>query len=125
MARQVVATDRIAPAVGPFSAAVVLNGTLYSSGQIALDPETGKLVTGDVADQTRQVLRNLQCVLEAAGRTLADVVKANVYLADMDDFAAMNAAYERHFEAPFPARTTIEAARLPLGALVEIEIVAQ
>ncbi len=125
MTRQIVATDRIAPAVGPFSAAVVLNGTLYSSGQIALDPGTGKLVTGDVADQTCQVLRNLQCVLEAAERTLADVVKANVYLADMNDFAAMNAAYERHFEAPFPARTTIEAARLPLGALVEIEIVAQ
>ncbi len=125
MTRQIIATDRIAPAVGPFSAAVIVNGTLYSSGQIALDPETARLVAGDVADQTRQVLRNLACVLEAAGRTLSDVVKANVYLADMDDFAAMNDAYERHFEAPFPARTTIQAAGLPLGALVEIEIVAQ
>lgn len=125
MTRQAVATGKLAPAVGPFSAAVIVNGMLYSSGQIALDPETAELVTGDVADQTRQVLRNLECVLEAAGRTLADVVKANVYLADMNDFAAMNAAYERHFEVPFPARTTIQAARLPLGALVEIEIVAQ
>ncbi len=125
MTREIVSTDRLAPAVGPFSAAVILNGTLYSSGQIALDPDTARLVPGDVADQTRQVLRNLECVLEASGRSLADVVKANVYLADMDDFAAMNAAYERHFEAPFPARTTIQAARLPLGALVEIEVVAQ
>ncbi len=125
MTRQNISTNKIAPPVGPFSAAVVVNGTFYSSGQIALDPETARLVEGDVADQTRQVLRNLQCVLEAAGRTLADVVKANVYLADMDDFAAMNAVYEGHFETPFPARTTIQAARLPLGALVEIEIVAE
>ena len=125
MTRQIVVTDRLAPAVGPFSAAVIINGTLYSSGQIALDPETAQLVAGDVADQTRQVLRNLECVLKAAGRTLPDVVKANVYLADMSDFAAMNAAYECYFEAPFPARTTIQAARLPLGALVEIDIVAQ
>lgn len=125
MTRHIVFTDRIAPPVGPFSAAVVVNGIFYSSGQIALDPETARLVEGDVSDQTRQVLRNLQCVLEAAGRTLADVIKANVYLADMDDFAAMNAVYERHFEAPFPARTTIQAARLPLGARVEIEIIAE
>ena len=125
MTRQAVATDRTAPAIGPFSMAVIAHGMFYSSGQVALDPKTGRLVAGDVAYQTRQVLRNLACVLEAAGRTLADVVKANVYLADMNDFVAMNAEYESHFEAPFPARTTIEAARLPLGALVEIEIIAQ
>lgn len=125
MTRQAVTTDRTAPAIGPFSMAVIANGLFYSSGQVALDPATGQLVAGDVADQTRQVLRNLACVLEAAGRTLADVVKANVYLADMNDFAAMNAEYERHFKAPFPARTAIQAARLPLGALVEIEIVAK
>jgi 2-iminobutanoate/2-iminopropanoate deaminase len=105
--------------------AVIANGMLYSSGQVALDPATAQLVTGDVADQTGQVLRNIACVLEAAGCSLADVVKAKVYLADMDDFAAMNAAYERHFEPPFPARTTIQVARLPLGALVEIEVVAR
>jgi 2-iminobutanoate/2-iminopropanoate deaminase len=125
MTRQIVATSKLAPAVGPFSAAVVLDGRLYSSGQIALDPATGQLVTGDVADQTEQVIGNLAHVLEAAGRTLADVIKANVYLADVDDFAAMNAVYARHFEEPYPARTTIPAARLPLGALVEIEIVAR
>jgi 2-iminobutanoate/2-iminopropanoate deaminase len=125
MTRQTVTTDRVAPAIGPFSAAVIAHGMFFSSGQVALDPETARLVPGDVAIQTSQVLRNLRCILEAAGRTLADVVKANVYLADMNDFAAMNAEYERHFEAPFPARTTIQAARLPLGALVEIEIIAQ
>jgi 2-iminobutanoate/2-iminopropanoate deaminase len=124
MTRQIVATDRLAPALGPFSAAVTANGMLYSSGQVALDPATAQLVAGGVADQTSQVLRNIACVLEAAGCSLADVIKANVYLADMSDFDAMNAAYERHFEAPFPARTTIQAARLPLGALVEIEAIA-
>ena len=125
MTRQIVATDRLAPPLGPFSAASIANGMLYSSGQVALDPATGQLAAGDVADQTSQVLRNIACVLEAAGCSLADVVKANVYLADMKDFAPMNAAYERHFEAPYPARTTIQAARLPLGALVEIEVVAR
>ena len=125
MAKQIVMTDRLAPAVGPFSAAVIVDGTLYSSGQIALDPQTGQLVDGGLTDQTSQVLRNIACVLEAAGCGLADVVKANIYLADMSDFAAMNAVYESHFEAPFPARTTVQAAKLPLGALVEIEVIAR
>ena len=125
MTKLIVTTDKLAPAVGPFSAAVIVDGTLYASGQIALDPETAQLVDGDVADQTRQVLRNIECVLDAAGSSLADVVKANVYLADMNDFAAMNAAYQAHFDAPYPARTTIQAARLPLGALVEIEVIAR
>ncbi len=125
MTRLVVATDKIAPAVGPFSAGIISNGLFYSSGQIALDPKTARLLEGDVTAQTVQVLRNLSFVLEAAGKSLADVVKTNVYLADMGDFVAMNAAYAKFFEAPFPARTTIQAAALPLGALVEIEIVAQ
>ena len=124
MTKQIVATDRLAAPLGPFSAAVIANGMIYSSGQVALDPATAQLVAGDVADQTRQVLRNIAFVLDAAGCSLDDVVKANVYLADMDDFMAMNAVYEGHFEQPFPARTTIQAAKLPLGALVEIEIVA-
>lgn len=125
MTRQVVTTDRLAPPLGPFSAAVISGGMLYSSGQVALDPATAQLVAGGVGDQTLQVLRNIGHVLEAAGCSLADVVKANIYLADMNDFAAVNAVYERHFDAPYPARTTIQAARLPLGALVEIEIVAR
>ena len=125
MTRQVVATDRTAPPVGPFSAAIISRGVFYSSGQIALDPGTGRLTGTDVAGQTRQVFRNLGAVLDAAGKSLADVVKANVYLADMADFAEMNAIYAEHFERPFPARTTIQAAALPLGALVEIEVIAE
>jgi len=125
MTKQAVATDRIAPPVGPFSAAIIANGVLYASGQIALDPATGRLSGADVAGQTRQVFRNLVAVLGAGGRSLADVVKANVYLADMSDFGAMNAVYAEHFEQPFPARTTTQAAALPLGALVEIEVIAQ
>lgn len=124
MTKQVVATDRIAPAVGPFSAAIISNGVFYSSGQIALDPATGRLCGDDVAEQTRQVFRNLVAVLEAGGKSLTDVVKATVYLADMADFAVMNAVYAEHFEQPFPARTTTQAAALPLGALVEIDVVA-
>lgn len=125
MTKQVVATDKVAPAVGPFSAAIISSGVFYSSGQIALDPATGRLAGNDVAEQTRQVFRNLAAVLEAGGKSLANVVKATVYLADMADFGAMNAVYAEHFEQPFPARTTTQAAALPLGALVEIDLVAQ
>lgn len=125
MPRQGISSDRIAPPIGPFSSGVVSGGRFYSSGQVAIDPASGLLVEGDATVQTEHVFYLLGCVLEAAGRSFADVIKANVYLADMDDFAAMNAVYERHFEQPFPARTTIQAARLPLGARVEIEIIAE
>jgi len=125
MTKRAVSTDKIAPPVGPFSAGIIGTPALYLSGQIGLDPRTATLVVGDVTDQTDQVLQNVQAVLDAAGRTLSNVIKINVYLADMRDFAAMNAAYERHFEAPYPARTTIQAAGLPLGALVEMEIIAE
>jgi len=124
MTRQIVTTDKIAPPVGPFSAAVRAAGLIFLSGQIALDPTSGKLIAGDVAAQTEQILRNINAVLDAAGKSFADVAKTNVFLTNMKDFAAMNAVYERHFEAPFPARTTIAAAALPLGAAVEIEVVA-
>ena len=124
MTRQIVTTDKIAPSVGPFSAAVRAGGFVLLSGQIALDPVSGKLIAGDVAAQTEQILRNISAVLDAAGKSFADVVKTNVFLANMKDFSAMNAVYERHFEAPFPARTTVAAAALPLAAAVEIEVVA-
>ena len=124
MSRQTISTDKIAPSVGPFSAAVRAGGFVFLSGQIALDPTSGKLIAGDVAAQTEQIFRNINAVLDAAGKSFADVVKTNVFLTNMKDFAAMNAVYERHFEAPFPARTTIAAAALPLGAAVEIEVVA-
>lgn len=125
MTRDIVSSDRLAPSVGPFSPAVRAGGLLFLSGQVGLDPATGKLVEGDVVAQTEQTFRNIAVLLDAAGKSLADVVKANVYLADMQDFATMNAVYARHFDAPYPARTTIQAARLPLGAAVEIEVVAQ
>ncbi|MGD0142272.1 MAG: Rid family detoxifying hydrolase [Rhizomicrobium sp.] len=123
MTRQIVTTDKIAPPVGPFSAAVRAGGFVFMSGQIALDQTSGKLIAGDVAAQTEQIFRNISAILVAAGKSFADVVKTTVFLADMKDFGAMNAVYERHFEAPFPARTTIAAAALPLAATVEIEVV--
>jgi 2-iminobutanoate/2-iminopropanoate deaminase len=124
MARHAITSDRIAPAVGPFSAAVRAGDLVFLSGQVALDPATGKLIDGDVGAQTEQVLRNISAVLQAAGKSFDDVIKTNVFLADMQDFGVMNTIYGRHFEAPYPARTTIQAAGLPLGAAVEIEVVA-
>ena len=125
MRREIITTDRIAPSVGPFSAAVRGGDLLFLSGQIALDPATGKLVAGDIGAQTEQIFTNISAVLEAAGKRFDDVMKTTVYLADMKDFAAMNTVYARYFEAPYPARTTIQAAALPFGAAVEIEVVAR
>jgi 2-iminobutanoate/2-iminopropanoate deaminase len=115
-----------APApVGPYSHAVAARGELlYLSGQTPIDPATGRLVEGDLAAQVRQVFVNLEQVLVAAGLTFDDVVKVNVFLVDMDDFSAMNAVYASVFEPPHPARTTVAVAGLPLGARVEIELVA-
>src|SRR6202035_2068303 len=118
-------TDRIAVPVGPFSPAVRAGEFVYLSGQVAQDATTGRLIAGDVAVQTEQIFKNLEAVLRAAGKTFADVVKVSVYLTDMADFAAMNVVYGRHFEAPYPARTTVAVASLPLGATVEIDIVAR
>ena len=125
MARSVVTSDRIAAPVGPFSPAVRAGEWLYLSGQVAQDPATGRLIEGDVAEQAELVLRNIAAVLSAAGKSFADVVKVNVFLTDMRDFQAMNAAYARHFEAPYPARTTVAVVALPLGARVEMDLVAR
>ena len=125
MARSVVTSDRIAAPVGPFSPAVRAGEWLYLSGQVAQDPATGRLIDGDVAEQAELVLRNIAAVLSAAGKSFADVVKVNVFLTDMRDFQAMNAAYARHFEAPYPARTTVAVVALPLGARVEMDLVAR
>jgi 2-iminobutanoate/2-iminopropanoate deaminase len=125
MTRQAIETDRIAPSVGPFSAAVRAGDFLFLSGQVALDPATSKLIAGDVSAQTEQIFTNIAAVLEAAEKSFEDVIKTNVYLADMKDFGAMNAIYGRYFQTPYPARTTIQAAALPLGAAVEIEVVAR
>lgn len=112
-------------AVGPYSHAVVAAPFLYLSGQTPVDPHTGRLVDGPVDAQTRQCFANLGAVLEVAGLDFSDVIKCNVYLRDMADFAAMNHAYAEHFTEPYPARTTIAVAGLPLDAQVEIEMVAR
>jgi 2-iminobutanoate/2-iminopropanoate deaminase len=124
MPKGAVTTDKIAPPVGPFSPAVEWDGSLYLSGQVAQDPTSGKLIEGDVSDQTDQVLRNALAVLEATGRDLSHVIRVGVYLTDMADFQAMNAVYARHFQSPYPARTTVAVSALPLGARVEMDFLA-
>jgi 2-iminobutanoate/2-iminopropanoate deaminase len=125
MSREALTSTELASPVGPFSQAVRAGGFIFLSGQVAQVPATGKLLTGDVTAQTEQIFKNLHAVLRVAGKTFADVVRAGVYLTDMKDFAQMNAVYARQFDAPFPARTTIAVAALPLGAAVEIELVVQ
>lgn len=124
MEKVIIATPNAPAAVGPYSQGVRAGNLVYTAGQVALDPATGKLVEGDIEAQTHQVFRNLQAVLRAAGTDLANVVKTTVFLQDMDHFAAMNQAYAQHFAGQPPARTTVQVAKLPLGALVEIEAVA-
>jgi len=112
-------------AIGPYSQAIVASGFVFCSGQIALDPTSGKVIEGDVAAQARQVLANLSAVLEAAGASLAKVVKCTVYLRDMDDFAAVNQVYAETFGATRPARATVAVAGLPRDVLVEIDAIAE
>jgi 2-iminobutanoate/2-iminopropanoate deaminase len=125
MSREAFSSKELAPPAGPFSPAVRAGEFVFLSGQVAQNPATGKLIAGDVSAQTEQIFENLRAVLRAAGKTLADVVRVGVYLTDMQDFARMNAVYERQFEAPFPARTTIAVAALPQGAAIEIDLVAR
>ncbi|MFN2455496.1 MAG: RidA family protein [Pyrinomonadaceae bacterium] len=122
--KQVVVTKNAPEAIGPYSQAVRAGGFVFASGQIPIDPQTGEFVSGGVAEQTEQVLRNLAAVLEAAGSNFDSIVKTTVFLADMNDFAAMNEIYARHFSSEPPARATVAAAGLPRGARVEIEAVA-
>ncbi len=122
--REIIHTPDAPDAVGPYSQAVRTSGMVFTAGQIALVPGTGKLVEGDVGAQTEQVCRNLKAVLAAAGTDTAHVIKSTVFLQDMADFAAMNAVYGQHFGDSPPARSTVAVAGLPLGARVEIEVVA-
>ena len=124
MKKRIIHTDQAPAAVGPYSQAVRVGKLVYTAGQIALDPATGKIVDGDVQAQTRQVLTNLKAVLKAAGSSLDNVVKTTVFLQDMGDFQAMNAVYAEFFTKKPPARSAVQAAALPLGAQVEIEAVA-
>jgi 2-iminobutanoate/2-iminopropanoate deaminase len=125
MTRDIISTNRAPQAIGPYSQAVRFTGSLVcTSGQIPLDPATGQIIGGTTAEQTEQVLRNLSAVLEAAGTSLASVVKTTVFLKNMSDFAEMNAVYARYFPKDPPARSAVEVARLPKDVLVEIECMA-
>ena len=122
--KRVVATDLAPQAIGPYSQAIVHGGLIYCSGQIPLDPATGRIVEGDIAEQTARVLENLKAVLEAAGSSLDRVLKTTVFLKDMSEFSLFNEVYGRYFHVNPPARATVEAARLPRDACVEIECIA-
>jgi 2-iminobutanoate/2-iminopropanoate deaminase len=122
--RQAVSTPSAPAAIGPYSQAIKTGSLLFVSGQIPIDPATGNLVDGDIAAQTHRVFQNIAGILTAAGATLDDVVRTTVYLADMNDFAAMNAVYATYFSSPAPARATVQAARLPRDSRVEIDVIA-
>ena len=121
---KVLHSDLAPAAIGPYSQAIEVNGFIFASGQIPIDPHTGKMVGGGVAEQTRQALINAAHVLEEAGLGLSSVVKTTVFLTDMADFAAMNEVYASFFKAPYPARSAVAVKALPKGALVEVECVA-
>lgn len=124
MQRSVISTQAAPSAVGPYSQAVAAGDLIFLSGQLAIDPETGQFVEGDIGAMTRQIFKNIAAVLAAAGSTLDKIVKTTVFLADMNDFQAMNAAYAEHFAANPPARSTVQVARLPRDARIEIEVIA-
>ena len=123
-AREQVSAADAPAAIGPYSQAIRAGSLLFVSGQIPLDPVTGALVEGDISAQTHRVFANLKAILTAAGATFAHVVRTTVYLADMNDFATVNQIYGTYFSAPFPARATVQAARLPKDARVEIDLIA-
>ncbi len=125
MSKKAITSPALTPPVGPFSQAIEVGGFVYFSGQVGQDPATGKVVEGGIVAETERVFRNLAAVLEAAGRSFDDVVRAGVYLTNISDFVAMNGIYAKHFKQPFPARTTIGVAALPLGACVEIDLVVK
>jgi len=122
--RKIISTEQAPKAIGPYSQAVVFNGIAYLSGQIPNDPVTGQLVEGDIAAQTERVLQNLKAVLEACGASMESVLKVSVFLKDMADFPKMNEVYGRHFASNPPARSTVQAARLPRDVSVEIDAIA-
>lgn len=119
-----ISTQNAPAAIGPYSQAIEVNGFVYASGQLPIDPATGAFPEGGVKEQTRQSILNVKAILEEAGLALSNVVKTTVYLADMGDFAAMNEVYSQFFAQPFPARSAIAVKALPKGALVEVEVVA-
>src|ERR1700724_2180782 len=125
MSKTPITSPDLSPPVGPFTQAIEVSGFLYLSGQVGQDPATGKLVEGGIVAETERVFQNLSAVLKAAGKSFDHVARAGVYLTSISDFAAMNGIYAKHFSQPFPARTTIGVAALPLGACVEIDLVVK
>ncbi|HKB12042.1 MAG TPA: RidA family protein [Vicinamibacterales bacterium] len=124
MSRQSVSSKDAPAAIGPYSQAIRAGQLLFVSGQVALDPATGQMVPGGVAEQTRRVLDNVGAILSAGGRSFADVVRTTIFLADMNDFATVNEIYGQYFREPYPARATVQVARLPRDARVEIDVIA-
>ena len=122
--QKAISTNQAPGAIGPYSQAIEVGNFVFASGQIALDPATGAIVEGGIAEQTRQALTNAQNILKAAGTDLSHVVKTTVYLDNMDDFTAMNEVYAQFFSEPFPARSAVAVEKLPKGALVEVEVLA-
>ena len=122
--KKVISTSKAPAAIGPYSQSIQVGNLVYTSGQIPIDPATGSFVEGDIKEQTRQSLLNVKAILEEAGMTLGNVVKTTVFMADMNDFADMNAVYAEFFTEPYPARSAVAVKTLPKGALVEIEVVA-
>ena len=122
--REVIATKDAPEAIGPYSQAIRANGFVFASGQVAIDPATQQVITGNVAAQTERVLKNISGILNAAGCSLEKVVRTTVFLKNMGDFAAMNEVYARYFKSQPPARSTVEVARLPKDVLVEIDVIA-
>ena len=122
---KVISTTKAPAAIGPYSQAIKVGNLVFTSGQIPIDPATGNFVEGGIKEQTRQSLTNVKAILEEAGLTMANVVKTTVFMADMADFADMNAVYAEFFAEPYPARSAVAVKTLPKGALVEIEVVAE
>lgn len=122
--KKIISTDKAPKAIGPYSQAVEVNGTLYISGQIPIDPFIGKLVEGGIKEQTEQVMKNIGAILNAAGLNYSNVVKSTCLLSDMDNFTAMNEVYSRYYTSEMPARAAYGVVKLPLGALIEIETIA-
>jgi 2-iminobutanoate/2-iminopropanoate deaminase len=124
MDKKIIATQNAPAAIGPYSQGVMVGNMVFTAGQIAIDPATGKIVEGAIVEQTHQVMRNLQAILVTAGTSLDNVAKTTVFLQDMDDFKEMNQVYGQYFEGDPPARSTVQVSKLPLAVLVEIEAIA-
>ena len=123
--KDIISTKAAPAAIGPYSQAIIVGNLVYTSGQIPIDPATGSIDEGGIKEQTRQSLTNVQAILKEAGLTMANVIKTTVFMADMNDFADMNAVYAEFFKEPYPARSAVAVKTLPKGALVEIEVVAK